>query len=49
MKETRGGKRENSGREKLGNVQYQRRIKPELVQMMDEYLNKLKNGSNAQH
>ena len=40
--ETRGGKRENSGREKLGNVQYQRRIKPEFVPLMDEYLNKLK-------
>jgi len=41
-KETRGGKRENSGAKPKGNVQYQRRIKPELVQMMDEYLNKLK-------
>jgi hypothetical protein len=47
--ETRGGKRENSGAKPKGNVQYQRRIKPELVQMMDEYLNKLKNGSNTQY
>jgi len=47
--ETRGGKRENSGAKPKGNVQYQRRIKPELVHMMDEYLNKLKNGSNTQH
>jgi len=40
--DNRGGKRENSGAKPKGNVQYQRRIKPELVQMMDEYLNKLK-------
>lgn len=42
MKTTRGGKRENSGREKLGHVQYQRRIKPEFVSLMDKYLNGLK-------
>lgn len=47
--DNRGGKRENSGAKPKGNVQYQRRIKPELVQIMDEYLNKLKNGSNTQH
>lgn len=41
--ETRGGKRENSGAKPKGNVQYQRRIRPELVSLMDAYLNKLKN------
>ena len=41
-KETRGGSRENSGREKLGNVQYQRRIKPRFVPLMDLYLKELK-------
>jgi len=41
-KETRGGKRENSGRKQLGNVQYQRRINPALVEMMDKYLEKIK-------
>jgi len=38
----RGGKRENSGRKQLGNVQYQRRINPALVEMMDKYLEQLK-------
>lgn len=42
MKETRGGKRQNSGAKPKGNVQYQRRINPALVQMMDDYLNQLK-------
>lgn len=42
-KETRGGKRANSGAKPKGNVQYQRRIRPELVSLMDTYLNKLKN------
>jgi len=42
MKQKRGGKRENSGRRQLGNVQYQRRINPVLVEMMDKYLEKLK-------
>lgn len=40
--ETRGGRRENSGAKPKGNVQYQRRIKPEFVPLMDAYLNKLK-------
>lgn len=42
MKENRGGKRINSGRPKLENVQYQRRIKPEFVILMDTYLKIIK-------
>lgn len=42
-KENRGGKRANSGAKPKGNVQYQRRIRPELVNLMDAYLNNLKN------
>lgn len=41
-KETRGGKRENAGRKPLGNVIYSRRINPDLVEKMDEYLETLK-------
>lgn len=40
--DNRGGKRENSGRPKLKNVIYSRRINPVLIAMMDEYLEKLK-------
>lgn len=40
--ETRGGKRKNSGAKTKGHIQYQRRIKPEFVILMDTYLNKLK-------
>lgn len=40
--ETRGGKRTNSGAKPKGNVQYQRRINPALVQMMDAYLKIIK-------
>jgi len=40
--DNRGGKRENSGAKPKGNVQYQRRINPALIEMMYEYLNKLK-------
>ena len=43
MKETRGGKREGSGAKPKGNIQYQRRMKPEFVLLMDAYLLKLKN------
>jgi len=42
MKETRGGKRENSGAKPKGHIQYQRRIKQEFVPLMDAYLLKLK-------
>ena len=41
--ETRGGKRINSGAKYKGNIQYQRRINPLLVEKMDEYLKQLKN------
>ena len=41
--ETRGGKRENAGAKCKGNIQYQRRINPLLVEQMDEYLKQLKN------
>lgn len=41
-KETRGGSGRNQGRKTQGNIQYQRRIKPEFVPLMDAYLNKLK-------
>lgn len=40
--DNRGGAGRNQGRKPRGNVQYQRRIKPELVPLMDDYLNKLK-------
>lgn len=40
--ETRGGKRTNSGAKPKGNVQYQRRIKPEFVILMDAYLKIIK-------
>ena len=39
----RGGKRENSGAKPKGHTQYQRRIKPELVPLMDAYLEKNQN------
>lgn len=42
----RGGKREGAGRpvgtKKPPTVAYQRKIKPEFVPLMDEFLNKLK-------
>ena len=41
-KETRGGKRENSGAKPKGNVQYKRNIKPEFAPLMDQYLKTLK-------
>lgn len=40
--ENRGGKRANAGAKPKGNVQYQRRIKPEFVPLMDKYLKTLK-------
>lgn len=40
--DNRGGKRENAGRKKLGNVSYRRMVKPEYVKLLDEYLKKLK-------
>ena len=40
--DNRGGNRENSGAKYKGNVQYQRRINPLLVEKMDEYLKQLK-------
>jgi hypothetical protein len=39
--DNRGGS-PNCGRKKLGNILYQRRIPPLLVEKMDEYLKKLK-------
>lgn len=40
--DNRGGKRENAGRPKLGNVSYRRMVKPDFVKKLDEYLEKLK-------
>ena len=40
--DNRGGKRENAGAKPKGNVQYKRNIKPEYVQLMDQYLKTLK-------
>lgn len=40
--DNRGGLRENAGAKYKGNVQYQRRIKPEHVILMDTYLKSLK-------
>lgn len=45
--DNRGGKRDGSGRPKLNNVLYQRRIPPELVKPMDEFLKKLKDDTNT--
>lgn len=42
---THGGKRENAGRKKEGNIQYQRRIHPDYVKYMDKLLNELKNDT----
>lgn len=42
--DNRGGKRENSGAKPKGNVIYSRRVKPEHVEMLDAYLNTLRNG-----
>ena len=42
MKDNRGGKRKNAGAKYKGNIQYQRRINPLLVEQMDEYLKQLK-------
>jgi len=44
--DNRGGNG-NVGRPKLNNVLYQRRIHPELVKPMDEFLKKLKDDTNA--
>ena len=43
MKQQHGGKRDNAGRPKLGNVLYQRRINPVLTEVMDRFLNECKN------
>lgn len=40
--DNRGGKRENAGRPKLGNLSYRRMVKPEFVALLDKYLEKLK-------
>lgn len=40
--DNRGGSRENAGAKPKNNVQYQRRIKPDFVDKMDAYLEKLK-------
>lgn len=42
--DNRGGKRENSGAKPKGNVQYQRRVRPEHVALLDAYLDSLRNG-----
>jgi hypothetical protein len=42
MKKQRGGKREGAGRPKLGNVQYKRNIPLSFVELIDNYLKKLK-------
>ena len=42
--DNRGGSRKNSGAKPKGNVQYQRRVKPEHVELLDAYLNTLRNG-----
>ncbi len=40
--DNRGGKRPNAGAKPKGNILYQRRFKPELVEKMDKYLSELK-------
>jgi hypothetical protein len=40
--ENRGGYRKGSGRPKLGNVQYKRNVPLSFVELMDNYLKKLK-------
>lgn len=40
--DNRGGTRKNSGRPKLGNVQYKRNMPQSFVELMDNYLKKLK-------
>lgn len=45
--DNRGGKRDGAGRPKKNNILYQRRIPPELVKPMDEFLNKLKDDTRA--
>ncbi len=44
----RGGKREGAGRppKEIKTVCYHRRIPPELVELMDKYLNELKATKN---
>lgn len=42
--DNRGGKRENSGAKPKGNVQYKRNIPKPFIELMDNYLNQLKNG-----
>lgn len=41
-KHTRGGARKGAGAPSKGNVPYHRRVPPELVALLDEYLEKLK-------
>lgn len=40
--DNRGGSRPNAGAKKKGNILYQRRFKPELVPLMDAYLESIK-------
>ena len=40
--DNRGGKRENAGAKPKGNILYQRRFSPDLVEKMDLYLAELK-------
>lgn len=40
--DNRGGFRENAGAKPKGNVPYRRQVKPEYVELLDAYLQKLK-------
>ena len=40
--DNRGGSRSNSGAKPKGNILYQRRFSPELIEKMDAYLKELK-------
>lgn len=40
--DNRGGSRTNAGAKPKGNILYQRRFRPELVEKMDKYLSELK-------
>jgi hypothetical protein len=42
--DNRGGKRKNAGAKPKGNILYQRRFHPNLVEKMDAYLESLKNN-----
>jgi len=42
--DNRGGKRENSGAKPKGNTLYCRRVAPDHVELLDAYLNTLRNG-----